>query len=165
MPFWKRTTWRVSPPAHCKAKLFPLCLHVSTAAKCAATVPVPTAKTEEETGCCLKAEWLSACKTLCCRGVVTRLQWAKSSSPLYIPLSEKGLPAKPCVLSSFLLVDPMARDGPGDRSLLPSAPPTHRHCSSCSLWLLQTLWWCGKSQPPPSIFSVLFHTAFSHLLT
>lgn len=38
------SAWRVFPPAHCKAKLFPPCLHVSTAAKRAATAPVPRAK-------------------------------------------------------------------------------------------------------------------------
>lgn len=53
------------PPARCQAKLFAPCLRVSTAAKRAAPAPVPRAKTEEQTGCCLKAQWLSTCKKHC----------------------------------------------------------------------------------------------------
>lgn len=118
----------------------------------------PEQKTEEQTGCCLKAQWLSTCKTLCCPGMVTRFVWAKSSSPLHIPLSKKGLPDKPCILSTLLLVDTMARDWSGDTGVFfPLPQPTHRHCSPCSLWLLQqTVCCCGKSSHHPAFSQSCF---------
>lgn len=114
-------TWRISPPTHCKAKL---CTPSQQCCHC------PRAKTEEQSGCCLKAERLSACETL-----VTRLQWAKSSSPLHIPLSKRGPPDKPCVLSSLLLVDTMAPNGPGDTGVfypLPQPTAAPADSGSCS---------------------------------
>ena len=69
----------------------------------------------------------STCKTLYCRGMVTRLVWAKASSSLHTPPPQKtsGHLINLCFII-FASVDARARDWPGNTSLLPTAP-AHTH--------------------------------------
>lgn len=121
----------------------------------------PGQRQEEQTGCCLKAQWLSTCEKHC-----AVVGWSPDLCGL-----NQALPCTPLSSKKAYLINPVfyqlccwwilriVTSQGTQESSLPRL--THRHCSPCSLWLLQqTLCCCGKSSHHPAFSQSCFSQPF-----